>query len=121
MLIGRGSAAASGAVMQNGRLPMVLPPANFRKPSGLWEGARGRTCGRASARGYELVASWATGRRGGAEGAVSESPYVVSYMVLLRAGAVGGFDASWPGFRRRLRGGETKWQATGGVTTGLFP
>ena len=31
MLIGRGSAAASGAVIQNGTLPVVLPPANFRK------------------------------------------------------------------------------------------
>ena len=93
MLLGRGSAAASGAVRQNGRPPVVLPPAYFRKPSGLWERTRGSTFGRA-ALGYELVASWATWRRGGgggAEGARSESPYVVSYKVMLGAGAVGGF------------------------------
>ena len=63
MLIGRGSAAASGAVMQNGRLPVVLPPAYFRKPAGLWERTRGSTFGRA-ALGYELVAFWAKWGRG---------------------------------------------------------
>ena len=97
MLIGRGSAAASGAVIQNGMPPVVLPPAYFRKPSGLWERTRASTFGRA-ALGYDLVAHWATWRRGGgrlgghgvrtemgggAEGARSESPYVVSYKVML--------------------------------------
>ena len=101
MVIGRGSAAASGAVIQNGRPPVVLPPAYFRKPSGLWERTRGSTFGRA-AMGYELVARWATCRRGrgwfgghggrtemgggGAEGARSESPDVVSYKVMLGGG-----------------------------------
>ena len=67
MLIYPGSAAASGAVIQNGRLPVVLPPANFRKPFGLWEKAQGSTFGRA-ALGYELVARWARWRRSGAVG-----------------------------------------------------
>ena len=64
--------------------------AQFRAPGNGLEGTQGSTFGRA-ALGYDLVARWATWRRGGAEGAVSESPYVVSYKVMLGAGAVGGF------------------------------
>ena len=76
MLVGRGSAAASGAVMQNRRLPVVLPPAYFRKPSGLGERTRGSTFGLA-ALGYELLASCATWRRGGGGslGGVVSRPY----------------------------------------------
>ena len=55
---------------------------------------------------------------GGAEGAMSESPYVVSYKWMVGGGGVGFLEAYWPGFRRRLRGGDSKWNVSGGVTTG---
>ena len=42
MLIGRGPDAASGPVIQNGRLPVVLAPAYFCKPCGLWERTEAR-------------------------------------------------------------------------------
>ena len=65
--MGRDSPAASGAVIQNGMPPVVLPPANFRKPFGLWERTRGSTFGRA-ALGFDLVPSGPRGGGGAAFG-----------------------------------------------------
>ncbi len=56
----------------------------------------------------------------GAEGARSESPYVVSYKYMVGRRRRAGFGAYWPGFRLRLRGGGSEWKGTGGVTLSLI-
>ena len=130
---GRGPGAARAAVH--------LPWAMSWWPLGPRAGGAARRCGAKLESPH--VVSYKSLVAGGGKGAKSESPYVVSYNSLVAGGeqgsrlespyvvsykwidvgdgAVGGFDAYWPGFRRRLRGGDTKWNATGGVTTGLFP